>query len=63
MTLEELRGRDVRRDHEVLDDVLGAVLFVELEPVQLIVVEDRLNEFIDIVPLGDDLTMLAVRRM
>jgi serine phosphatase RsbU (regulator of sigma subunit) len=29
----------------------------------LIVVEERLNEFIESVPLGDDLTMLSVKRM
>lgn len=29
----------------------------------LIIVEHRLNEFIESVPLGDDLTMLAVRRV
>ena len=29
----------------------------------LILVEERLNEFIESVPLGDDLTMLAVRRV
>jgi hypothetical protein len=29
----------------------------------LIVVEERLNEFIETVPLGDDLTMLSVKRL
>jgi len=29
----------------------------------LIVVEERLNEFIESVPLGDDLTMLSVKRV
>jgi len=29
----------------------------------LIVIEDRLNEFIDTTPLGDDLTMLVLRRI
>jgi len=29
----------------------------------LVVIEDRLNEFIDTTPLGDDLTMLVLRRV
>ncbi len=29
----------------------------------IIIVEERLNEFIGLVPLGDDLTMLAIRRV
>ena len=29
----------------------------------LVLVEHRLNEFIETVPLGDDLTMLSVKRM
>ena len=29
----------------------------------LVAVEEHLNEFIGLVPLGDDLTMLAIRRM
>jgi serine phosphatase RsbU (regulator of sigma subunit) len=29
----------------------------------LVLVEHRLNEFIESVPLGDDLTMLAVKRL
>jgi sigma-B regulation protein RsbU (phosphoserine phosphatase) len=29
----------------------------------LLVVEERLNEFIDTIPLADDLTMLAVKRI
>jgi hypothetical protein len=29
----------------------------------IITVEEHLNEFIGLVPLGDDLTMLAIRRV
>jgi sigma-B regulation protein RsbU (phosphoserine phosphatase) len=29
----------------------------------IIIVEEHLNEFIGLVPLGDDLTMLAIRRV
>jgi phosphoserine phosphatase RsbU/P len=45
-----------------LMDALGAIQKQTADEV-LVLVEHRLNEFIDTVPLGDDLTMLAVKRV
>lgn len=45
-----------------LMDALGAIGEHAAEEV-LVIVEHRLNEFIESVPLGDDLTMLAVKRV
>ncbi len=45
-----------------LMDALGAIQEHTAEDV-LVFVEHRLNEFIETVPLGDDLTMLAIKRM
>jgi len=45
-----------------LMDALGAIQEHTAEEV-LVLVEHRLNEFIETVPLGDDLTMLAIKRM
>jgi sigma-B regulation protein RsbU (phosphoserine phosphatase) len=47
---------------ERLLDALASVQKHTAEEV-LVLVEHRLNEFIETVPLGDDLTMLAIRRM
>jgi len=45
-----------------LMDALGSIHKHTADEV-LVLVEHRLNEFIESVPLGDDLTMLAVKRM
>jgi len=45
-----------------LADALGSVQKHTADEV-LVLVEHRLNEFIETVPLGDDLTMLAVKRV
>jgi len=45
-----------------LMDALQAIQARSADEV-LVLVEHRLNEFIESVPLGDDLTMLAVRRV
>jgi phosphoserine phosphatase RsbU/P len=45
-----------------LTDALGAIKDHTAEET-LVLVEHRLNEFIETVPLGDDLTMLSVKRM
>jgi len=47
---------------ERLLDALASVQKHTAEEV-LVLVEHRLNEFIETVPLGDDLTMLAIRRI
>jgi len=52
---------DVMFGDERLADALSAIQPYTAEGV-LTAVEERLNEFIDIIPLGDDLTMLAVKR-
>jgi serine phosphatase RsbU (regulator of sigma subunit) len=46
-----------------LMDALHAIQSTHTADEVLVLVEHRLNEFIESVPLGDDLTMLAVRRM
>jgi phosphoserine phosphatase RsbU/P len=46
---------------ERLMDALGSIQEHTADEV-LVLVEHRLNEFIETVPLGDDLTMLAVKR-
>jgi sigma-B regulation protein RsbU (phosphoserine phosphatase) len=45
-----------------LMDALSAIQAPTADEV-LIAVEERLNEFIESVPLGDDLTMLSVKRV
>jgi sigma-B regulation protein RsbU (phosphoserine phosphatase) len=45
-----------------LMDALGSIQEHTADEV-LVLVEERLNEFIDTTPLGDDLTMLALRRV
>jgi sigma-B regulation protein RsbU (phosphoserine phosphatase) len=45
-----------------LMDALGAIQQHTADEV-LVLVEHRLNEFIETVPLGDDLTMLSVKRI
>jgi sigma-B regulation protein RsbU (phosphoserine phosphatase) len=45
-----------------LMDALGAIQNHTADEV-LVLVEHRLNEFIESVPLGDDLTMLSVKRV
>jgi phosphoserine phosphatase RsbU/P len=47
---------------ERLADALASLPLHTADEV-LMVVEERLNEFIETVPLGDDLTMLAVKRI
>jgi sigma-B regulation protein RsbU (phosphoserine phosphatase) len=47
---------------ERLMDALGSIQEHTADEV-LVLVEHRLNEFIETVPLGDDLTMLSVKRM
>jgi len=47
---------------ERLMDALGSIQGHTADEV-LVLVEHRLNEFIETVPLGDDLTMLSVKRM
>ena len=46
-----------------LMDALHAIQSTHTADEVLVLVEHRLNEFIESVPLGDDLTMLAVRRV
>jgi sigma-B regulation protein RsbU (phosphoserine phosphatase) len=46
-----------------LMDALHAIQSKHTADEVLVLVEHRLNEFIESVPLGDDLTMLAVRRV
>jgi len=46
-----------------LMDALRAIQSTHTADQVLVLVEHRLNEFIESVPLGDDLTMLAVRRV
>jgi len=45
-----------------LMDALGTIQEYTADEV-LVLVEHRLNEFIETVPLGDDLTMLAIKRV
>ena len=45
-----------------LMDALGSIQEHTADEV-LVLVEHRLNEFIESVPLGDDLTMLSVKRV
>jgi len=47
---------------ERLMDALGAIQNHTADEI-LVLVEHRLNEFIESVPLGDDLTMLSIKRM
>ena len=45
--------------------LMDALISIQKHPADevLVLVEHRLNEFIETVPLGDDLTMLSVKRM